>query len=54
MSIDIIIEEDNEVLTLVVEGLSPPQVFSSDVGTSSSQPDGLYVVSVDKVDKGGW
>ena len=54
MSIDIIIEEDNEVLTLVVEdGLSPLSV-SSDVGNILHlQPDGLYVpdTSVDKVDK---
>ena len=54
MSIDIIIEEDNEVLTLVVEdGLSPLSV-SSDVGNILSlQPDGLFApdTSVDKVDK---
>lgn len=54
MSIDIIIEEDNEVLTLVVEdGLSPLSVSSDVDNILSLQPDGLFApdTSVDKVDK---
>lgn len=54
MSIDIIIEEENEVLTLVVEdGLSPLSVSSDVDNILSLQPDGLYApdTSIDKVDK---